>query len=385
MGINPIKGGEAMEQKTQNMAPDFFEQEPQKEPKQEQVVEQGPQTIEASAKTPAEKEKKEKPKQKELQKEPKQETQKEPQKEEKPIVPMDRPTEPMAVIFELARELSRSGAVDALKDLFALRQQMVDEIARKEFYEALRLVQQELPPIERKRVVKNKDGTVRYKYASYEDIVKVAKPILTAHGFSFAFKSEVRDKVITIKCELYHESGHVESTEVSLPILDTGNMNQAQTIGALVTYAKRYSLSLLLGLATEEDVDANEDVEIKDNAIVLRQEQASSQPQTSKWETQQTTSRWEPMKNGNKTLTEANEKIEDEEYVERRRLRIEVAQLLKDHFPNKKTTEREEIWQNFLQTHYGVTTSKALDVKQLREAVETLKKELQQYGEILEF
>jgi hypothetical protein len=348
---------------TQNMAPDFFAQGPQKEQKQEQDVEQRPQTIEASAKTLAEK--KEKPKQKEQ------------QKEEKPIAPTVGPMEPMTVIFELAKELARSGAVEALKDLFELRKQMAEEVARKEFYEALRLVQEQLPTIERKRVVKNKDGTVRYKYASFEDIIKVVKPILTAHGFSFAFKvkGDVRDKTITIRCELYHQAGHMETTEVTLPITESQNMNQAQTIGALVTYAKRYSLSLLLGLATEEDIDANanEDVEIRDNAIIIRQEK----PQTNKWEP--------PIKNGNKILTDANnEEIEDAEYVERRKLRIEVAQLLKEAFPTKKTAEREEIWQNFLQSHYGVTSSKSLDLKQFREAVNMLKEELKN-GEILEF
>lgn len=353
----------------QNATPEVFTQEVK-----EQTSGQTPQDSGVPAPTPQTK--KETKKEKEKEKEIKPVGEK-PQNEQS-LVPLK---DPMPMIFELAREISKSGgAVEALKELFTLRQEITQEIAKKEFFENLRRVQEELPPIERRRVVKNRDGSIRYRYASFEDIIKVVKPILTKYGFSFVFKSKVADRQITIKCELTHEGGHTESTEVTLPIMDTGNsMNPIQGIGALLSYAKRYSLSLLLSLGTEEDIDGNvtENIEIvRDNTIIIH-DNPTPKPFPDRRVNPPVNSTATPQVNStvNPPINSTTE-IEDEEYVERRKLRIEAAQLIKDYLPNKRTHEREEFWQNFLMRNFGVTTSKALTIEQFRRAIELLKAEI---------
>jgi len=291
-------------------------------------------------------EQKEAPESIETHEEKKQRGKKMPANQQPQIQPV-QPVQPVSVdaqIFELAKELSKNGAVEALKELFNLRNQLESERARKLFYESLRLMQSEIPPIERKRIVKNSDGSVRYRYASFEDILRVIKPILTKHGFSISFKTQMNGNQVAVRGELSHEAGHSEACEVVLPVLDAGKMNSVQMVGAILSYGKRYSLSLLLGLATEEDIDANtEEIELRDKEVITRNEK----PQHVK------------------------------EEIERRRLRIEAAQLLNRAYPNLKTTQREEKWQTFLMENFEVATSKALPIEKLREAVQLLRKELE--------
>jgi hypothetical protein len=352
-----------------NATPEVFTQEVK-----EQTSGQTPQDSGVSA--PTSQTKKETKKEKEKEKEIKPVGEK-PQNEQS-LAPIK---DPMPMIFELAKELTKSGAVEALKELFTLRQEITQEIAKKEFFENLRRVQEEIPPIERKRVVRNRDGSLRYRYATYEDILRAVKPVLTKYGFSFSFKSRVADKQLTVWCELTHEGGHTESTEVTLPILETGNsMNPVQGIGALLSYAKRYSLSLLLGLGTEEDIDGNvmENIEIiKDNTIIIHDNPTpKSFPDRRVNSQENSTATPQVNSTVNPPLVNSMAEIEDAEYVERRKLRIEAAQLIKDYLPNKRTHEREEFWQNFLMRNFGVTTSKALTIQDFRRAVELLKKEL---------
>lgn len=147
--------------------------------------------------------------------------------------------------------------------LTQLRDDIKREQAKEAFYAALSALQSELPAIPHTKRVNNKDGSIRYTYAAYEDIVKVVFPLLKKYGLSVIFKTSFDDgdengeKIVTVECYLTHTLGHHETTSFRAPVnVNSGRMLPIQEYGAALTYAKRYSLSLALGLATEEDTDA---------------------------------------------------------------------------------------------------------------------------------
>ncbi len=115
-------------------------------------------------------------------------------------------------------------------------------------YGALAAAQGKFPEIS-----KNKTGH-GYKYADIADILRAVRPILSAHELAI-FQSIEGDKIVTM---LAHSTGATLRSEYPLVQDGTGRMNNIQRMGAALTYARRYSLTALLGVAADEDVDASE-------------------------------------------------------------------------------------------------------------------------------
>jgi len=124
----------------------------------------------------------------------------------------------------------------------------------KEIYSALIKAQSQFPIIEKASTVNA--GKFNFKYASYSDIcAAIRKPLAdnclafihTRSGFGCDEHGKDTERLFTI---LIHESG--EQIETSQPV---PNITDAQQYGAWLTYMRRYQLSALLGLATDDDVE----------------------------------------------------------------------------------------------------------------------------------
>jgi len=164
--------------------------------------------------------------------------------------------QPKDIIIAMAQVAVEKADVGTLERLVELRKQMKEERAKEEFYHALSSFQSELKPIKKSRIVKNKDGTVRYSYATFDDIIEAIQPLLEKYGLSYRFETEFENKSVNVKCIITHHMGHQETTSFKTIVEYSGRMLPIQEWGSALTYAKRYSLSLALGLATEEDTDA---------------------------------------------------------------------------------------------------------------------------------
>ena len=79
--------------------------------------------------------------------------------------------------------------VSALEALVGLYDRMQAKDAEKQFNEAFAKLQSELASVNATRQVPNKDGTLRYRFAPYEDIMAEVKPRLVANGFAVSFTS----------------------------------------------------------------------------------------------------------------------------------------------------------------------------------------------------
>lgn len=92
-----------------------------------------------------------------------------------------------------------------------------------------------------------------YTYADLPQIFSVINPLLKKNGLCFTQLLE-NDGIRTI---LFHvESGESLESFTSIPKVKLGAMNEYQSYGSGVTYYRRYSLSSMLGLITDKDLDA---------------------------------------------------------------------------------------------------------------------------------
>jgi len=150
--------------------------------------------------------------------------------------------------------------VDKVRELLHMRREEEDRQAQRQFKSDLAAFQAEMPPIHKGRDVQN-----RYQYAAFEDIWKVARPILARHGFAVGFSQSEDEKNLTVKCHLHHSSGHTETVPFTLPKLDPIRSNagrdvtnKAQALGSTNSYAKRYCFCNALNIVvTSEDDDGD--------------------------------------------------------------------------------------------------------------------------------
>ncbi len=86
----------------------------------------------------------------------------------------------------------------------------------------------------------------------YADLAAVFTAIKPMHdnGLSFTQTTQFRDGVFLLRTTLRHTSGQWIASEHPLPL-----NAKPQELGSALTYAKRYSLSAMVGVAADEDDD----------------------------------------------------------------------------------------------------------------------------------
>ncbi len=93
-----------------------------------------------------------------------------------------------------------------------------------------------------------------YQYATLPDVLNLVRPLLAKHGLSIVQMPGGNGRDISMTTTLLHESGEwIESEPLTLKADDA----TAQGAGSAITYARRYSLSAVLGISSEDDDDGN--------------------------------------------------------------------------------------------------------------------------------
>jgi hypothetical protein len=100
-------------------------------------------------------------------------------------------------------------------------------------------------------------GTYSYKYADLADILDQVKPVLSKNGLTIIQGNSDVTNGVNIITLLLHESGEWISTDLLMPPAHETRMNPAQALGSILTYGRRYAITSLLNLASDEDDDAN--------------------------------------------------------------------------------------------------------------------------------
>jgi hypothetical protein len=92
------------------------------------------------------------------------------------------------------------------------------------------------------------------KFVRWEDVVDAIVPVLHSHDLLLSFQTgqESLDRV-SVTAVLSHLDGHSESSQMALPIENSGSKNNAQGWGSSVSYGKRYTAFSLLNLAGQDE------------------------------------------------------------------------------------------------------------------------------------
>lgn len=92
------------------------------------------------------------------------------------------------------------------------------------------------------------------KYATLDTIVDTIRPALAKYELSYIQSCSSDEQNISVTTLLMHSSGEwIESD----PMTVKATKLDPQGAGSAITYARRYTLSAMLGVASEEDDDGN--------------------------------------------------------------------------------------------------------------------------------
>jgi len=159
-------------------------------------------------------------------------------------------------ILELA--ITQGAPLDQLQKYLDMRRENEAYEAKKAYTAAMAAFKKNPPKINKDKHVsfQTSKGTTAYNHATLANVTEKINSALSAHGLHASWRTEQKDKLITVTCTITHELGHSESTGLSASPDDSGGKNSIQAIGSSVSYLCRYTLLALTGLATyDQDND----------------------------------------------------------------------------------------------------------------------------------
>jgi hypothetical protein len=98
--------------------------------------------------------------------------------------------------------------------------------------------------------IKSEKGNYSYQYADLADVIDVYRGPLSDNALAVTQTLRIADGHMVLVTKLAHESGEFIDSEYPL-----ANYTRPQEQGSAITYARRYAVTALLGIAAEEDDD----------------------------------------------------------------------------------------------------------------------------------
>jgi len=154
-----------------------------------------------------------------------------------------------------------------LEKLMGLHERWEASRAAEAFGNALAAFQSECGPVFKSRSAKtDKFG---YKFASLDDVMEIAGPILAKNKISISFDTEhkeissdnKKDHFLTVICRI-RVGSYFEDHKFTSPVPSSLRASEPQQYGAALQYLKRYCLCAALNIVTtDKDTDAASVVE----------------------------------------------------------------------------------------------------------------------------
>lgn len=150
-----------------------------------------------------------------------------------------------------------SGRLDPamLKELLSVQREYEAGEARKSYTRAMVGLKQDLPAVISHDAVVDfptSKGRTHYTHTTLAHVMDGIESHLASHGFSVGWNGSNDDRVIVVTCRLTHRDGHFEEVTLQSPPDTSGQKGVAQAIMSTVTYLRRYTLMMILGLATKD-------------------------------------------------------------------------------------------------------------------------------------
>lgn len=118
-----------------------------------------------------------------------------------------------------------------------------------EFFAALAKATTQFKPV----LKQNTNPFFKSKYADLGTVIEATKEALSKNGLALVQFPGVDGTAAVITSILGHSSGQYMGCVLKMPV----SKGDAQGIGSAITYARRYAYQALVGVAAEEDDDAN--------------------------------------------------------------------------------------------------------------------------------
>ncbi len=119
------------------------------------------------------------------------------------------------------------------------------------------------------KVATRTGGSYTFKYADLSEIDSAIRKPLTDNGLTVTQLVGGPGSLTTL---LVHSSGEYLGTTSSIPVPDNATK---QDIGGTITYLRRYAISAILGIVTDDDVDAAP-ADVVPKAPVKRQQKTAA-------------------------------------------------------------------------------------------------------------
>lgn len=126
-----------------------------------------------------------------------------------------------------------------------------------EIYKAIARARGEFPEIPRNRVATirmKSGGSYSYRYADLADVVRATTPALAAYGLAIMQWPDG----MTLKTMVTHESGAEKVFDWPIKAMPQRDLGDAQSFQSAMQVAKRYAMTSVLGISTEETIEGDE-------------------------------------------------------------------------------------------------------------------------------
>lgn len=144
--------------------------------------------------------------------------------------------------------------IEKMHGLIDIQERLMNKQAEINFNNALAAMQDRIPRIKQNAQIEHK-GVLIGKYATYEAIDDVMRPLLIEFGFGLRFNSKQSGNLITVMGTLSHKDGHSITNEIPLNLEGGGAKNSVQAAGSTITYGKRYIVQMFFNLVFEGEDD----------------------------------------------------------------------------------------------------------------------------------
>ena len=159
--------------------------------------------------------------------------------------------------------------IDKLERLLEMQERVIAREAESQFSKAMNAAQAEMRPI----AANASNPQTKSRYATYDKLDRVLRPIYTSHGFSLSFDEgdSPKPEHVRVVCYVSHTGGHTRTYHRDMPADGKGAkggdvMTKTHAAGAAGSYGARYLLKGVFNIAVgDEDSDGNGPVEPVDN------------------------------------------------------------------------------------------------------------------------
>lgn len=172
-----------------------------------------------------------------------------------------RPVEAMSPVVRMGMEiLGKNPSPETLRELLAVNKEWEANEARKAFAVAMVDLKRALPSVLKHDKTVHFNNT-HYTHTTLASASEQLTPVLAQYGFAATFKPRTTEQGVAVTCQIRHAAGHAEEETLSSKI-DVSNAaikNPIQQMASSITYLKRYLLLSMLGIATADMPDADDE------------------------------------------------------------------------------------------------------------------------------